>query len=283
MTERWLQEMRRITETEPSVDLLERAELGPSLPDAGPRPASRVMIAVFALLIAVAGSLGIFAIGRQDPNLVGDGSPSVSQGDASRVLDAIGSSRLTVLNEASDSTVVVIGRATPSSGDATRTLWYATLAAAAYAQDHGLSRVERIVQDTSGTTLESETDAATAGRVDPFSPPTLSSTDIQTTAEQGGRTLGASVVDVHYIPLYGGTAEIVVRPDNLSTFLASAGSNGPVFLGTLATDFRPYLLTIVNAGGAPQLILGWVPGVGGSEGQGLGWVAPGVETDAIWG
>jgi hypothetical protein len=88
MTERWLHELGKLAGAGPRVDLLERAERGPSLPDAGPRPASRVMIGVFALLIAVAGSLGIFAIGRRSPNQTGDGPPSVSQGEANRILDA---------------------------------------------------------------------------------------------------------------------------------------------------------------------------------------------------
>ncbi|MDP9331179.1 MAG: hypothetical protein M3P11_11145 [Actinomycetota bacterium] len=55
MTERWQTEMKKIGRMEPSLDLLERAEHGPSLPDPGPRPASRVTAALIAIAIAIAG------------------------------------------------------------------------------------------------------------------------------------------------------------------------------------------------------------------------------------
>src|SRR5918994_46369 len=103
MAERWLHEMRKIAGTGPNVDLLERAERGPALPDVAPRPASRLMIAVFALLLAGAGSLGIFAIGSRGPHQAGNGSVTASPGDANRVLELIGSPRLTTLHESSES------------------------------------------------------------------------------------------------------------------------------------------------------------------------------------
>jgi len=56
MPERWLTEMRKIGRMEPFEDLLERAERGPSLPEPGSRPATRMAVALFAVAIAVAGS-----------------------------------------------------------------------------------------------------------------------------------------------------------------------------------------------------------------------------------
>jgi hypothetical protein len=55
MPERWLAEMQKIGRMEPSLDLVERAEHGPSLPDPGARPGSRVAAALVAVVIAVAG------------------------------------------------------------------------------------------------------------------------------------------------------------------------------------------------------------------------------------
>lgn len=61
MPERWLTELRKIDRVEPSLDLLERAEGGPFLPEPGPRAAVRVRAVLVAILIAAAGSWGAFA------------------------------------------------------------------------------------------------------------------------------------------------------------------------------------------------------------------------------
>jgi hypothetical protein len=61
MTERWLTELRKVNWVEPSPDVLERVERGPLLPEEGPRPRARVAIVLFAVLVAVAGSWGVFA------------------------------------------------------------------------------------------------------------------------------------------------------------------------------------------------------------------------------
>jgi hypothetical protein len=53
MPERWLTEIQKIGRMEPIPDLLERAEHGPSLPQPGPRPASRVAAALFAVAITI--------------------------------------------------------------------------------------------------------------------------------------------------------------------------------------------------------------------------------------
>lgn len=61
MPERWLTQLRKIDVVEPSHDLMERAERGPSLAEPAPPPSRRVAIAVFATLVAVAGAWGAFA------------------------------------------------------------------------------------------------------------------------------------------------------------------------------------------------------------------------------
>jgi hypothetical protein len=55
MPERWLTELGKIDRMGPSLDLLERAEGGPFLPEPRSRPAARVTAAIVALLVAVAG------------------------------------------------------------------------------------------------------------------------------------------------------------------------------------------------------------------------------------
>jgi len=61
MPERWLTELRKIDQVQPSNDLLELAEGGPSLPELGPQPAARVTVVVVAILVAAAGTWGAFA------------------------------------------------------------------------------------------------------------------------------------------------------------------------------------------------------------------------------
>lgn len=74
MPERWLTELRKIDRLEPSLDLLERAESGPFLPEPGPRPVARVGVVLVAVLLAAAGSWGAFAALR--------GTDGVEQGPA---------------------------------------------------------------------------------------------------------------------------------------------------------------------------------------------------------
>jgi hypothetical protein len=61
MPERWLTQLRKIDHVEPSHDLMERAERGPSLPEPAPSRSRRAGIAVFALLLSVAAAWGAFA------------------------------------------------------------------------------------------------------------------------------------------------------------------------------------------------------------------------------
>jgi hypothetical protein len=61
MPERWLTEMQKIGRMRPLSDVLERAEHGPSLPDPGPRPTSRVAAALVAIVITIAGAWTAYA------------------------------------------------------------------------------------------------------------------------------------------------------------------------------------------------------------------------------
>ena len=75
----------------------------------------------------------------------------------------------------------------------------------------------------------------------------------------------------------------MVQPSDPVAFVASAGSNVAALLGDLGQNQRPYLVTVVDQQGAVLLVLGFTPAVGGTIGQGIGWKASGLESDAIWG
>jgi hypothetical protein len=64
MPERWLTELGKVDRLQPPLDLLERAEGGPFLPEPGPRPVARAGVVFVAVLVAAAGSWATFAAFR---------------------------------------------------------------------------------------------------------------------------------------------------------------------------------------------------------------------------
>ena len=171
-----------------------------------------------------------------------------------------------------DKTVVVTGGALDVA-DSTRTMWYATVEGAAFGEQAAADSLTRKVTDPSGTALATETDPIQVGTPRANGPLRLSEDEIRRAEEKGAATVGAKLVAVNYVPLFGGTAEVVVQPDDLSSFLRNPTAIA-AFLGLLSADNGAYLLTVVNAKQAPMLITGWTPGVGGGEGQGVAWHDP---------
>jgi hypothetical protein len=74
MPERWLTELWKIDRVEPSHGLLERAEVGPQLPELRPLPMARARVLLVAVLVAAAGSWAAFAALRESAD---DGMPPV--------------------------------------------------------------------------------------------------------------------------------------------------------------------------------------------------------------
>jgi hypothetical protein len=200
----------------------------------------------------------------------------------SDVLDRIGSPRLESA-VATGEAVVVEARAADGEAEGARSLWYGTVAAAALAQRTGSKAVTRRVRDAAGAVLSEETDAFAGGGPGAFAPLDRSAADLLQSARARARSAGARLLSAHYVRLYGGTAELVVQPDDPESFLRSAGANVATVLGDVARDHRPYLVTVVDGSGRPLLVLGYTPAVGGGTGQGIGWQAPDASSDAIWG
>ena len=201
---------------------------------------------------------------------------------AAEVLARVGSPRLAGI-DLSGSTARVTGNASGAGGEATRTLWYQTLAGAAYAQKVVADRLSRQAIDDSGAVVEQAEDAVAAGAPNAFAPATVSGADIARAVQARAAGIGVRVLSTHYIPLFGGTAEIVVQPLDEASFIASSSERIGALLGDLAQNQRPYLVTVVDRGQAPRLVVGYTPNVGGGTGQGIAWQAPGVHSTAIWG
>jgi hypothetical protein len=114
-------------------------------------------------------------------------------------------------------------------------------------------------------------------------PVTLSESDLDPALEDGAAAAGVKLVRTHYLPLLGGTAELVVQPAEPVRFAEEAGMHLATVLGPLGHDGRPYLVTVVDAEQRALLVLGWTPDLGGGLGEGIAWQAPGIRSSAIVG
>lgn len=206
---------------------------------------------------------------------------SITSTPVDEVLERIASPRLASL-DASGSVATVSGFASDRGADLTRTLWYEDIAAVASAQLVPVSMASRTVIGSNGQVLTTEEDPVSAGSRDALGPSHLTEADIWSIIRPSAKLVGANVVTLEYVDLFGGTAEIVVQPGEVDAFVADAGSRLTTLLDRLADNQHPYLVTVVDAAHEPQLVIGYVPGIGG-DGQGLAWVKPGLETNAIFG
>jgi len=224
-----------------------------------------------ALVLIAAGTAGAFAALHSTANSNSDVTADF--------LAALGSDRVQSLKE-SDSVAVATGSATTQGGDAARTLWYELVAGSALAETDGLEAVSSRVVGPAGETLYSSTDDAVSPQTpsaDPLSSSQNSASHIQAVASKGADALGLQVVDVNYVGLFGGTAEVVVYVKDMQTFEDSAMTSLTTLVKPFTQENRPYLVTFVDGSGAPQLVVGHLEGIGSDTGQGVSWQAPGVD------
>jgi hypothetical protein len=113
-------------------------------------------------------------------------------------------------------------------------------------------------------------------------PVTLSQADLEDALKKAADAAGVVLVRTHYLPLLGGTAELVVQPQRPMQF-AEAGAGVAPLLAPLGRDHRAYLVTVVDERQRPLLMLGWTPGVGAAIGEGIGWQADDIHSGAIYG
>lgn len=228
------------------------------------------------------GLVVLVAVGAAGSAIARSGPTGAGADPAADVLARVGSSRLAAIS-AGAGNAIVEARASAAGADSARSLWYGTIAGAAIAQSAGSNSVSRRVVDANGAVLTEENDAVATGGPDAFRPLDRSAADIVRAVRARAESLGARLLSAHYVRLFGGTAELVVQPDDPAAFVASGGANLAALLGDLGDNQRPYLVTVVDRDGEPLFVLGYTPAVGGSIGQGIGWQAPQTVSDAIWG
>lgn len=118
----------------------------------------------------------------------------------------------------------------------------------------------------------------------PAPSPALSEAELQRALTEGAAAVGARVVGMDYLPVLGGTADVVVLPDQPLAFADAAAIKITTLMGPLARDNRPYLVTIVDTAERPLVVLGWGPDPRRQIiGEGVAWQAPGVHSGVIWG
>jgi hypothetical protein len=87
-------------------------------------------------------------------------------------------------------------------------------------------------------------------------PLTLSEADLAGGAQEREASLHATLVAAHYAPHFGGTAELVVEPDDPASFVQTIGRTATALLGPVGRDHGAYLITIVDSAHDPLFVLG---------------------------
>jgi hypothetical protein len=82
-----------------------------------------------------------------------------------------------------------------------------------------------------------------------------------------------------------GGCEFVVTPNgDTATFVKNAAFKLSVLVSQIPeSQAHPYLVDVVDQSGISHLVIGWIPGVDGNPGQGIGWLPPGEQSSAILG
>jgi len=133
--------------------------------------------------------------------------------------------------------------------------------------------------DESGTDINQATD-----RVSSAAPASQLSSNACELAAAGNKSSLATVAHARTVSLVGGTCLFTLRASDVVGFDADA----PNVTGSIASAVPdianyPYLFEVVDKSGTTQMILGWIPGIGLGDGQGLAWIPRGASTPAVFG
>jgi hypothetical protein len=96
---------------------------------------------------------------------------------------------------------------------------------------------------------------------------------------------GATVTTARTIPVLGGSCIYTLRVSNAADFDA----NAPSIVGQITSVIpntldHPYIFNVVDAKSTTQMVLGWIPGLGSTNGgQGIAWLPPGASSPAVLG
>lgn len=169
-------------------------------------------------------------------------------------------------------------------GDATISLWYAKLLAQAVtnrlAARGGPKVSSAVYVGASKTDLNGGPDR----RLHAGSPASaLAPGTCRRVARAWSEGAAARLTRVEQIDVLGGTCTYVLEPTDVAGFVADAGGVVSGLRAPGNPNARPSLITVVDDDGSLAFVLSWIPGLGGSIGQGSGWARPGLKSSAIVG
>lgn len=169
--------------------------------------------------------------------------------------------------------VTVQGQAPTDQGEDVRSLWFQTITGLAAASRAGATGEVVIVRKAlnGSSLLSEEKDSLDAGGLTPDAPITRTENDITASVSSRLGKVGVDLVDVNFLRLFAGIAEIVVRPDNVDEFVSEHQLRIATLLGELSD--RSYLVTVQDASGANLIIHANVLTRGGG-GLGTAWADP---------
>lgn len=204
---------------------------------------------------------------------------SVTRANAAQdIASRMGTSKVTSVAN-SGAIVNTSGQASTAEGESTRTQWFQMVAGVAQAeQTPGSTMVHRKVLNSSST-IDQDADSITSdGVIDKhvFSDSDDSLTELVAHASRRATVVDATVLEVNYVPLFGGIAEYVLQPNNEKQFFSEASARVYSFLGAVE-DGDPFLVTVRNSTGVNRLIMGFVPALGSGEGLYISYVAPDLD------
>jgi hypothetical protein len=250
------------------------------------KPIKRYIAAVSVVAVVVAGTIIASAVSAAATS-AGDVKSGSATGAVNAAISTVGASLGTdrvasVTQQGSQLIVTITG-----SDQASRTVasWYGDVFARAVAdqvEKEGGSPVLLVAQlDASGNSVTGGSERVRPIlQTEPLTEGACASDGAAATANAKVKVLQADNVDV----LNGGCSFVVTPTIGVAEFVKNAGQYlDPIVKAIPDSEGHPYLIQVQDDKGATQLILGWIPGIGGDNGEGIAWVPPNTDSSAVVG
>jgi hypothetical protein len=232
--------------------------------------------------IAIGVGASVVAAAIIVPTVFARGGGSSRSGDVQHAVaaaaQAVGTTQVSS-GSVTDGTLTLVMK--PGSSTSIQALWEAKVVGRAVAEAVGPGAVAQIAFSDSGSRGDANGGADRVRSLPGVA--TLSGDGCRARAAAAADAAGALLLGARQVDALGGGCVLVLRPrGDLATFLQDAGTLiGSILQSIPDVQERPYFVSVMNRANAPQLQLGWVPGIGGDYGQGIGWVADGVQSSAV--
>ncbi len=238
----------------------------------------RTFLAASSIVAIIAGSAAAIA---HSGGLTGS-SPSRATMIGDQVLAELNDPRLQSIQLTGDTATIT----TKPAEDGLATIWIAKVAASAFIQSMKQAGISAPITvnyvDTSGKALDLGANGDRPSNTTPRPLPELAggcSGAVATVPAQPGVTL----ISARTVNVPGDACSIVLKVDSTTSLDGLGHIVGQTISPITADSARAYLVTVLDPSNTPIRILGWVPGIGGDQGQGMGWSSPQLAAEASTG